>query len=59
MPDHETPEFRPAPERASSTPRVIAAALACAVAAAASVSAMDRGRVRMIMADSVDGVTPS
>ncbi len=35
MPDHETPEFRPAPERASSTPRVIAAALACAVAAAA------------------------
>ena len=27
MPDHETPEFRPAPERASSTPRVIAAAL--------------------------------
>ena len=36
MPDHETPEFRPAPERASSTPRVIAAALACAVAAAAA-----------------------
>ncbi len=35
MPDHETPEFRPAPERASSIPRVIAAALACAVAAAA------------------------
>ena len=35
MPDHETPEFRPAPEHASSTPRVIAAALACAVAAAA------------------------
>ena len=28
MPDHETPEFRPAPELASSTPRVIAAALA-------------------------------
>ena len=36
MPDHETPEFSPAPERASSTPRVIAAALACAVAAAAA-----------------------
>lgn len=36
MPDHEAPEFRPAPERASSTPRVIAAALACAVAAAAA-----------------------
>ena len=36
MPDHETPEFRPAPEHASSTPRVIAAALACAVAAAAA-----------------------
>ena len=35
MPDHETPEFRPAQERASSTPRVIAAALACALAAAA------------------------
>ena len=36
MPDHDPPEFRPAPERASSTPRVIAAALACAVAAAAA-----------------------
>lgn len=35
MPDHDPPEFRPAPERASSIPRVIAAALACAVAAAA------------------------
>lgn len=35
MPDHETPEFRPAPERASATPRVIAAVLACTLAAAA------------------------
>ena len=36
MPDHETAEFRPAPPRTSSTPWVIAVALAGAVAAAAA-----------------------
>lgn len=36
MPDHDTAEFRPAPERASSTPWVIAAGLACAVGAGAA-----------------------
>jgi len=36
MPDQETAEFRPAPERTSSTPWIIAAVLACAVAAAAA-----------------------
>jgi hypothetical protein len=36
MPDQDTAEFRPAPERASSTPWIIAAVLACTVAAAAA-----------------------
>ncbi len=36
MPDHDTAEFRPAPERTSSTPWVIAAVLACAVGARAA-----------------------
>lgn len=36
MPDHDTAEFRPAPERTSSTPWVIAALLACAVGAGAA-----------------------
>lgn len=36
MPDHDTAEFRPAPERTSSTPWVIAAGLACAVGAGAA-----------------------
>jgi len=36
MPDQETAEFRPAPERASSTPWVAAGVLACAVAAGAA-----------------------
>lgn len=36
MPDHDTAEFRPAPERTSSTPWVIAAVLACAVGAGAA-----------------------
>ncbi|BEP96208.1 DUF3014 domain-containing protein [Acidovorax sp. A79] len=36
MPDQETAEFRPTPERTSSSPWVIAAVLACAVAAAAA-----------------------
>ncbi|GDY34689.1 DUF3014 domain-containing protein [Acidovorax sp. NB1] len=36
MPDHDTAEFRPAPERTSSTPWVLAAGLACAVGAGAA-----------------------
>ena len=36
MPDQEAAEFRPAPPRTSSTPWVIAAVLACAVAAGAA-----------------------
>ena len=36
MPDQETAEFRPAPERTSSNPWVVAAVLACAVAAGAA-----------------------
>ncbi|MBU0893646.1 MAG: DUF3014 domain-containing protein [Gammaproteobacteria bacterium] len=36
MPDQETAEFRPAPERTSSTPWVAAGVLACAVAAGAA-----------------------
>ncbi len=36
MPDNETAEFRPAPPRASSTPWIIAAVLACAAAAGAA-----------------------
>ena len=36
MPDHDTAEFRPAPERTSSTPWVLAAVLACAVGAGAA-----------------------
>ncbi|KRD56173.1 hypothetical protein ASE52_01105 [Acidovorax sp. Root275] len=36
MPDQETAEFRPVPERTSSTPWVFAAVLACAVAAGAA-----------------------
>lgn len=36
MPDNETAEFRPAPERASPTPWIIAAVLACAVGAGAA-----------------------
>src|SRR3989344_2281990 len=36
MPDNETAEFRPAPPRASSTPWIIAAVLACAVGAGAA-----------------------
>lgn len=36
MPDQETAEFRPAPQRTSSTPWVIAAVLACALAATAA-----------------------
>ena len=36
MPDHETAEFRPVPPRASSTPWIIAAVLACAVGAGAA-----------------------
>lgn len=36
MPDQETAEFRPAPERASPTPWIIASVLACAVAAGAA-----------------------
>jgi hypothetical protein len=35
MPDNDTAEFRPAPPRASSTPWIIAAVLACAVGAGA------------------------
>ena len=36
MPENETAEFRPAPPRASSTPWIIAAVLACAVGAGAT-----------------------
>ncbi len=36
MPDQETAEFRPAPERTSSTPWIAAGVLACAVAAGAA-----------------------
>lgn len=36
MPDNDTAEFRPAPPRASSTPWIIAAVLACAVGAGAA-----------------------
>lgn len=36
MPDHDTAEFRPAPERASSMPWIAAAVLACAAAAGAA-----------------------
>lgn len=36
MPEHDTAEFRPAPERTSSTPWVLAAGLACAVGAGAA-----------------------
>lgn len=36
MPENETAEFRPAPPRASSTPWIIAAVLACAVGAGAA-----------------------
>jgi len=36
MPDQETAEFRPAPERTSSNPWVVAAVLACAVATGAA-----------------------
>ena len=36
MPENETAEFRPVPPRASSTPWIIAAVLACAVGAGAA-----------------------